>query len=128
MQREMPLYTAGSFKQEFALKKRQLEAQRIREKYPDRIPIILEQCTQADFPDETDMKRKYLVPGELTMGQFMYVVRKRMKLNPEKAIFLYTGSGHMAPSSQLLGDIDNQHADEEDGFLYLTYGAETTFG
>ena len=129
MQKDMPLYTAGSFKQEFALEKRKLESDRIRDKYPDRIPIILEQCAQTDFPETaTDMKRKYLVPGELTMGQFMYVVRKRMKLNPEKAVFLYTNLGRIAPSSQLLGDLYNDNFDKEDGFLYLTYGSETTFG
>lgn len=32
---------------------------------------------------------RYLVPADLTVGQFVYVVRKRIKLNAEKAIFIF---------------------------------------
>lgn len=32
---------------------------------------------------------RYLVPADLTVGQFVYVVRKRIKLSPEKAIFIF---------------------------------------
>ena len=34
-------------------------------------------------------KNKFLVPKDLTLGQFVYVIRKRMKLPPEKAIFVF---------------------------------------
>ena len=32
---------------------------------------------------------RYLVPIDLTVGQFVYVIRKRIKLNAEKAIFIF---------------------------------------
>lgn len=32
---------------------------------------------------------RYLVPADLTVGQFVYVVRKRIKLGAEKAIFVF---------------------------------------
>ena len=32
---------------------------------------------------------RYLVPADLTVGQFLYVIRKRIKLNSEKAIFIF---------------------------------------
>lgn len=32
---------------------------------------------------------RYLVPADLTVGQFVYVIRKRIKLPPEKAIFVF---------------------------------------
>lgn len=32
---------------------------------------------------------RYLVPKDLTVGQFVYVVRKRIKLSAEKAIFVF---------------------------------------
>ena len=32
---------------------------------------------------------RYLVPADLTVGQFVYVIRKRIKLEPEKAIFIF---------------------------------------
>ncbi|CAL5412900.1 unnamed protein product [Camellia sinensis] len=34
-------------------------------------------------------KNRYLVPADLTVGQFVYVVRKRIKLGAEKAIFIF---------------------------------------
>jgi len=33
--------------------------------------------------------RRYLVPADLTVGQFVYVIRKRIKVSPEKAIFMF---------------------------------------
>lgn len=35
------------------------------------------------------IKCRYLVPADLTVGQFVYVVRKRIKLSAEKAIFIF---------------------------------------
>ena len=32
---------------------------------------------------------RYLVPGDLTVGQFVYVIRKRIRVSPEKAIFMF---------------------------------------
>ena len=62
--------------------KRKSEAQRIRAKYMDRIPVI---CEKSDGSDIADIdKKKYLVPSDLTVGQFVYVIRKRIKLAPEK--------------------------------------------
>ncbi|KAL5678002.1 hypothetical protein ACJX0J_014133, partial [Zea mays] len=70
-----------------SVEKRQSESARIRDKYPDRIPVIVEKAGKTDVP-EID-KKKYLVPADLTVGQFVYVVRKRIKLSPEKAIFVF---------------------------------------
>mmetsp|Transcript_2705 Transcript_2705/g.9305 ORF Transcript_2705/g.9305 Transcript_2705/m.9305 type:complete len:129 (-) Transcript_2705:345-731(-) len=80
----------SSFKNEHPLEKRQAEAMRIREKYPDRIPVIVEKAGRSDIPDID--KKKYLVPGDLTAGQFVYVIRKRIKLSPEKAIFIFVNN------------------------------------
>lgn len=35
---------------------------------------------------------RYLVPADLTVGQFVYVVRKRIKLSAEKAIFVFVNN------------------------------------
>ncbi|PWA98950.1 arogenate dehydratase [Artemisia annua] len=77
----------SSFKIEHPLEKRQAESSRIRAKYPDRVPVIVERAEKTDIPDID--KKKYLVPADLTIGQFVYVVRKRIKLSAEKAIFVF---------------------------------------
>ncbi|KAI4322530.1 hypothetical protein L6164_022214 [Bauhinia variegata] len=114
----------SSFKMEHPLERRQAEAARIREKYPDRIPVIVERAEKSDVP-EID-KKKYLVPADLTVGQFVYVVRKRIKLSPEKAIFIFVKS-ILPPTASLMSAIYEENKDE-DGFLYMTYSGENTFG
>ena len=65
------------FKDEKDLEERMIEVHNIRKKYPDRIPIICErQGTTIQNVDKT----KFLVPRDLTMGQFLYVIRKRICL------------------------------------------------
>ncbi|KAK4755076.1 hypothetical protein SAY87_008833 [Trapa incisa] len=82
--------TRNSFKLVHPLEKRQVESARIREKYPDRIPIIVEKAERSDIPDID--KKKFLVPRDLNVGQFVYVVRKRINLSAEKAIFVFVNN------------------------------------
>ena len=93
-----------------------LEAERIRQKYADRIPVICEKVEKSDIA--TIDKKKYLVPSDLTVGQFVYVIRKRIKLSPEKAIFIFVDEV-LPPTAALMSSIYEEHKDE-DGFLYIT--------
>jgi GABA(A) receptor-associated protein len=113
-----------SFKSEHPLEKRKAEAGRIKDKYPDRIPVIVEKSPKSDIPDID--KKKYLVPADLTVGQFVYVIRKRIKLSAEKAIFIFV-KNTLPPTAALMSTIYEQHKDD-DGFLYITYSGENTFG
>lgn len=114
-----------TFKDDHTLEKRTQESKKIRDKYPDRIPIIVERDdTNNNVPDID--KKKFLVPDNLTMGQFQYVIRKRIKINPEKAIFLFT-NGKLIPTASLLSTVYHDNADD-DGFLYMIYSGENTFG
>ena len=99
---------------------------------------------------------RYLVPADLTVGQFVYVIRKRIKVSPEKAIFMFVKNvlpptGQFQPvlhsvraafflpaqvctadclfafAAALMSDVYEDHKDE-DGFLYITYSGENTFG
>lgn len=103
----------SKFKDSNPLEKRKLEAERIRQKYPDRIPCLVEKNVKSDIASVD--KNKYLVPSDLTMGQFVYVIRKRIKLAPEKAIFILVND-LMPPSSSLISQVYQEHKDE-DGFL-----------
>ena len=65
------------------------EAIRVRTKYPDRIPIIVNRSDSAGVDVPYIDKHKFLVPSDLTMGQFQYVIRKRLTLTPDKALFIF---------------------------------------
>ncbi|KAL3759406.1 hypothetical protein ACHAWU_000705 [Discostella pseudostelligera] len=112
------------FKEEHTLEKRKSEAERIRAKYPDRVPVICEKADRSDIPDID--KKKYLVPADLTVGQFHYVIRKRIQLAPEKALFLFC-SNTIPPNAALMSTVYEEQKDE-DGFLYVQYSGESTFG
>ena len=114
-----------SFKEKHDFEKRQLDSERIMQKYPYRVPVICERAGMTDIP--LIDKNKYLVPTDLLVGQFMYVIRKRLKLDAAKAIFLFINNQVIPPSSVSLGVIYEEHKDA-DGFLYITYSGENTFG
>ena len=63
---------------------------------------------------------------DLTVGQFVYVIRKRIKLSPEKAIFIFVNNV-LPPTAALMSSIYDEHKDD-DGFLYIAYSGENTFG
>ncbi|KAJ3182559.1 ubiquitin-like protein atg8 [Gaertneriomyces sp. JEL0708] len=114
----------SKFKDDHPFEKRKAEAEKIKQKYPDRIPCIVEKADKSDIAAID--KKKYLVPQDLTMGQFVYVIRKRIKLNSEKAIFIFVNNV-LPPSGSLLSQVYQEHKDE-DGFLYIVYSSENTFG
>lgn len=111
-------------KKKLSFQKRLEESTRIMDKYPNRIPIYVYKGNNSLIPDID--RKKYLVPHDLTIGQFMHVIRKRMSLNHEVAIYLFI-NGMIPASSNLLISIYNEHKDD-DGFLYITYSGESTFG
>ena len=111
------------FKKRYDADARAAEGKRVRERYPDRVPVIVERGRDASVPHID--KVKYLVPLDLTMGQFCFVVRKRISLPAERALFLMVGS-NLAPSSALVTNVYEEHKDK-DGFLQDLAG-ENTFG
>ena len=114
----------SSFTEKFSCDERSKESQKIMEKYPGRIPIIVERKEKADIQDID--KHKFLVPNDISVGQFIYIIRKRIKLSPEKALFIFVNN-ILPPTAQSMLKIYEQHKGE-DGFLYITYSGENTFG
>lgn len=106
------------------IEKRKEESERICSKFQDRIPVICERIPDSDIPDID--KRKYLVPADLTVGQFVYVIRRRIHLPSEKAIFIFV-KDILPPTAALMSTIYDQYKDD-DGFLYVVYSGENTFG
>jgi GABA(A) receptor-associated protein len=113
-----------SFKNKFSFDKRVLEAQRILSRYPDRIPVICEKSKNQNLPPLN--KVKYLLPHDLTIGQFICFIRKQMKLDSTYALFV-TIEGYIPPSLMRIGEI-YKTSKYADGFLYIEYSSENTFG
>ena len=113
------------FKDTNTFEKRCEESSRIRKKYPTRIPVIVEKdLREKSLPQIS--RKKYLVPQDLSVGEFMFVIRKRIKLAPEKSIYLFI-DGSLQNTSANLCQVYEEHKDK-DGFLYILYYGESTFG
>lgn len=110
------------------------KAQQLRKKHTDRIPIILDRGnTQTPKPSG----HRFLVPITIkehttgsalsTVGHLLKIIRSNIpQLTPEQAIFLFVNNTAPAltlPLNQLY--MDQQ---DRDGFLYIVYSVETTFG
>ncbi|XP_010546933.1 PREDICTED: autophagy-related protein 8h isoform X2 [Tarenaya hassleriana] len=112
------------FKDRFSFDERVNESRSIIAKYPDRVPVIIEKYSNTDLPDME--KNKYLVPRDMTVGQFIHILSKRLQLDPAKALFVFVQN----TLPQTAGRMDSVYNNfkNEDGFLYMCYSTEKTFG
>ena len=90
------------YKEEHPFEKRRTEGEKIRRKYPDRVPVIVEKAPKARIGDLD--KKKYLVPSDLTVGQFYFLIRKRISLRPEDALFFFVNNV-IPPTSATMGSL-----------------------
>lgn len=106
--------------------------------------VIVEKAPKARIGDLD--KKKYLVPSDLTVGQFYFLIRKRIHLRPEDALFFFVNNV-IPPTSATMGNLYQvnkpersaekwvsiisvafQEHHEEDFFLYIAYSDENVYG
>jgi GABA(A) receptor-associated protein len=101
------------------------EAERLIEKFPGRVPVLVQRHTQAKNIPDID-KNKFLVPDVLTIGQFIYVVRKRINLEPDKALFMFVNNT-LPTTGSLIKELYHAYKGT-DGALHIVYTSESVFG
>ena len=62
-------------------------------------------------------KKKYLVPSDLTVGQFYFLIRKRIHLRPEDALFFFVNNV-IPPTSTTMGALYQVHINQV--FIWAT--------
>jgi GABA(A) receptor-associated protein len=102
-----------------------LKASLILKQHADRIPVVVE-CSEQLQSIHPLKKNKFIVPYELSLSQFMFVIRKHMKLEQTHAIFVFINN-KLHPSTSMMGELYAIEKDE-DGFMYLNVFQESTFG
>uniref|UniRef100_A0A2N9HKT7 Autophagy-related protein n=1 Tax=Fagus sylvatica TaxID=28930 RepID=A0A2N9HKT7_FAGSY len=113
-----------SFKDEFDFEQRYEESRDILAKYPNRVPLIVERYSKSDLPEME--KKKFLVPRDMSVGQFILILSGRLRLAPGKALFVFVKN--TLPQTATLMDSVYESFKDEDGFLYMCYSTEKTFG
>jgi GABA(A) receptor-associated protein len=106
-----------------SLEERKLYSQSLLNKYPDRVPIVIEPNGK-----ETNVlvKNKYLMPRHLKINELMSIFRTSIKIDSKKAIFIFVNN-NLVPMNDLVEDIYSKYK-SNDGFLYIKYAYENTFG
>lgn len=107
------------------------EASRIRERYPDRVPIICERSPyNVALPELA--QSKFLVPGGMACGEFKYMIHRHLAKalssdrGADQTIYIFV-DGLAPKTSTPMSELYSKFC-AEDGFLYITYGAENTLG
>ena len=115
------------FIEQYSFFERITESERITQRYIDRIPVICEKNRHDMGCPDID-KHKYLVPHNITIGQFMYVIRKRIRLPASSALFFFVGDNAVVlPVSLEMEEVYSRFKNK-DGFLYILYSRENVFG
>nr|XP_035954915.1 gamma-aminobutyric acid receptor-associated protein-like [Halichoerus grypus] len=112
-------------KEEHPFEKCRSEGENIAKKYPDRVPVIVEKAPKARIGDLDKMK--YLVPSDLTVGLFYFLIRKRIHLRAEDALFFLVNNVIPPTSASHMGQLHQDHH-VEDFFLYLASSDESVYG
>ena len=117
------------FRKEFNLEDRRKEADRILSQYPNRIPVICERAPNTDLPSLE--KTKYLVPGDMTVAKFQFLIRKHIDLNKSSSLFLMAKKGNKEVAiagDKTMREIYYINRDREDNFLYIFYVSQLVWG
>jgi len=112
------------FKKEFTFDERLQESAAMIANYPARVPVIVERFSRSNLPEME--KRKYLVPCDMLVGQFIFIQRSRLHLSPGTALFVFVNNT-LPQTASLMGSVYDSYKDK-DGFLYMCYSSEKTFG
>ena len=91
---------------------------RLLKRYPDKIPVYIEGITQ----------NKFLVPYDITVSQFLYMLREKVLMTPTESIFVFFGKRkEIMPSNMIIREIYDRLKDDDD-MLYAFYAKENVFG
>ncbi|EYU46870.1 hypothetical protein ABFS82_04G002300 [Erythranthe guttata] len=112
------------FTEQYSFDERLQESKDIIAKYPDRVPVVAERYTKSDLPEME--KKKFLVPRDMSVGQFIHILNGRLHLAPGKALFVFV-KNTLPQTSSLIENVYDSFKDD-DGFLYMCYSSEKTFG
>lgn len=113
----------NSFKIQYSIKRRKEESSRLLHKYPERIPVI---CEKLEYTRTNVVPSKMLIPRAMTIAQVNSIIRSKTQLSKEQSIFLFIQQDILCPTCVI--EEVYHHYKDDDGFLYIQYTTENTFG
>jgi GABA(A) receptor-associated protein len=118
------------FKEESTFDKRVQLSNRMREQYPDKIPVIVEAHKEKNALEMRGTR--FLIGESESVHKLIFEARKKMdNIRPEEALFFFCKSAKggevLAPSSSTMGQLYDKYKDD-DGLLYFIVTREQVYG
>ena len=114
------------YKSTNTLHKRLILSSKLVEESPDSIPVIVARGNSTSVPEIS--QHKFMVDQHVSYIKFTTNVRTRIDpLNSRQSIIFFVADGSIPTSNISMGEVYRRHRDR-DGFLYITYAGENTFG
>ena len=114
------------YKKDHTLEERKNESSRILKEYINRMPVVCERAPNSNL--ESLKKTKYLVPSDMTVAQFQFLIRRNLDLNEYSALYFITADNKTITGDRTMMEVYNIFKDKQDNFLYLYYASELTWG
>lgn len=119
-------YCQSTFQEKYTFDRRKEQSQSIMSKYPDKLPVIVEKLKNISSHIEDINKTKFLIPDDLVVSQLMCIIRKYLHLTSADSIYLFSNDTLLSPSETMYTTYCKYK--DIDGFLYIYYTSENTFG
>ena len=116
-----------------SLQERLNYSKKLIENYQGCIPIILTKRKDDKILQDIN-KKKYLIPKNLNLTDFLCIIRRKINLTEVQAIFLFivihtgtTITTILVPHNRTFEELYSEYR-SDDNFLYMVYTTENTFG
>ena len=113
------------YKKAKTLEERKAEYKKVIEEHPGKIGIICEKSPKSLIKDIE--KNKYLIGEELNLAQFNKIIRRKLGMKQEEALFFLVNGKVSITGCDPMNEIYEKYKDK-DGFLYIAYASEEVWG
>jgi GABA(A) receptor-associated protein len=107
-----------------SLEERQEKSKSFRERHPNHIPVLVTEHKKSEVKGPSLLK--FNVSKACKIAEVIMSIKQKTNPTSTAAIYVYVNNEVCNPSQSIV-DIDSKYRNE-DGYLYLVYSTENTFG